>query len=34
MHKNTIKIVGGVKISKKITQNLEFFDQKVWDFWH
>ena len=34
MHKNTIKIVGGVKIKKKITQNVGFFDQKVWDFWH
>ena len=34
MHQNTIKIVGGVKISKKIPQNVGFFDQKVWDFWH
>ena len=34
MHKNAIKIVGGVKFSKKIPQNVGFFDQKVWDFWH
>ena len=32
MHKNKIKIVGGVKISKKITQNVGFFVQKLWDF--
>ena len=34
MHKNKIKIVGGVKISKKITQNVGFFVQKLWDFQH
>ena len=34
MHENAIKIVGGVKFSKKIPQNVGFFDQKVWDFWH
>ena len=34
MHKNAIKIVGGVKFSKKIPQNVGFFVQKVWDFWH
>ena len=34
MRKNAIKIAGGVKFSKKIPQNMGFFDQKVWDFWH
>ena len=34
MHKNAIKIVGGVKFSKKIPQNVGFFDQKGWDFQH
>ncbi len=33
MHRNAIKIVGGVKFSKIIPQNVGFFDQKVWDFW-
>ena len=32
MHKNAIKIVGGVKFSKKIPQNVGFFVQKLWDF--
>ena len=34
MHKNAIKIVGGVKFSKKIPQNVGFFVQKLWDFQH
>ena len=28
MHKNALKIVGGVKFSKKIPQNVGFFVQK------